>query len=448
MCTENFFGSLLFVTTHCRQRGSKLLFGAMFFIILCLTSSVFAAPTINLVKQSPDSIVITGSNFGTKSTAPPIRFETFSGMHGRKVTDYGWWSTKNGDSQYSPSIRSDVSRVPGRNVADFSMDSNGTLNIFKNQVGFKSTRKVYVSWWAYIDLTKLDGVPIQSKHLTISRNTTNNSDNEYPDQSTSLWQGMDSVSSASLARYYANLAGSAPSLSYKDSSGSTSNIFKEPGWYNFAIQIDQGTIGVADGKTTMWLSGPGYTKYGMTTDTNYVMQINALDYLDSIKVWQYLQFRTTFTDANTFLTAYAAGYPVGVRVNYLNKGYKCIVATGAKGTFTQTPDVDTVHWVKVSDTPLTVSDTIYIDSLYIDNSWARVEICDAPSWDSRKHCEVQPITDWAEGKVSAKFNSGSFSVGQVVYAYLTDANGAVNSSGIKFAIGAPLPPEGVEATRK
>lgn len=427
-----------FISKNCK--AIKLIQSSV--ILIFISSIVHAAPVVSTVSKTENSLIITGSNFGTKPIAAPIRFETFPGLNGAKVTDNGWWSTKSGDSNYSPSIKTGVSRAPGRNVADFSMDNNGTLNLFKNGVGFKTTKKAYVNWWAYLDLTKLDGVPVQIKLLNVLRNVAATSDNEYPDQATSLWQSIDLTTSGTLARYYYG-SGSAPSLSYKDGAGSNMNIFKTPGWYNFIIQIDQGTLGVADGKTTLWLSGPGFSKYGVSSDLNNVMQINAGDYLDSIKVWQYLQFRTVFSNATDFLNAYAAGYPVGTKVNYLNKGYHCIVATGARGTFLQTPDVDTLHWVKVSDTPITISDTVYIDSLYIDNSFARVEVCDTDTWSTRTHCEIQPATEWLDGSITVNYNPGSFTTGQNVYVYVYDSNGVVNSDGYKFSTGGPAAPKNV-----
>jgi hypothetical protein len=164
------------------------------------------------------------------------------------------------------------------------------------------------------------------------------------------------------------------------------------------------------------------------------MQIDSGDYLDAIKVWQYLQFRTTFTSASTFLNAYSSGYTVGAKVNYNNKGYRCIVATGAQGTFSLTPDVDTDHWVKISDTPLTSSDTVYVDSLYIDNSFARVEMCDNATWANRAHCEIQPPTVWASGSITATFNQGSFISGSTAYLYVIDSAGNVNTTGYPLTI--------------
>jgi len=424
----------------CQQIGSIQLL--MFYLFTA--SSAFAAPTISKVSRTENSLIISGSNLGSKPLAPPLRFETFSGLNGSKVVDKGWWSTKSDNPNYSPIIRSDVSRVSGRNVADLSVNNKSTLNLFKNGVGFKSTKKAYVNWWAYLDFSDFDGVAVQIKLLNLLKSVAANSDNEYPDQATSLWQTMGSQSSGTLSRYYAG-GGSVPSIQYRDGDGNNVNIFNTPGWYNFAIQVDQGTQGVANGKTTMWLTGPGFTKYGVTTDAAGVMQINdnpAADYLDSIKLWQYLQFRTSFTNFVGYQGAYSGGYPVGSRVNYTNdgiaanqKGYRCIVATGPRESITVGPDVDTTHWQKISDTPLIISDIIYIDSLYIDNSFARVEVCDSPTWAARTHCEIQPATAWTDKQVTVNFNPGSFKTGQKVYVYVIDPDGNVSSDIIEYTIG-------------
>ncbi len=398
-------------------------------------TSPAVAPSTPAVSLSSGVLTLTGSNFGTKVTAAPIRFETFEGSDGDYVHSAGWWSIRSGaSSDTPPKIKSGVSRVAGQNVADLSTTNINTPTVFRNGVGFKITKKAYINFWAYLDLSSFDGVAVQIKLINILRNTnTVTADNEYPDQSTSLWNDMSNSTSGTLARYYFS-GGSAPILSFKDGINNNIGIFNTPGWYNFAIQVDQGTLGQSDGNTTLYLVGPGYTKYGVSTDSTNVMLIDGGDYLDSLKLWQYLQFRTSFTNSYDFLNAYAAGYPLNSRVNYIGKGYRCILATGPRGSFTLTPDVDTTHWQEISATPLTISDTVYIDSLYIDNSFARVEMCDSPVWTTRTHCEMQIPISWNSVQISATYKKGSFSSGDTVYFFVVNESGNVSQAGGSFTL--------------
>lgn len=89
---------------------------------------------------------------------------------------------------------------------------------------------------------------------------------------------------------------------------------------------------------------------------------------------------------------------------------------------------------------------IYVDDVYIDTSWARVELGNASTYAASKHREIQVPTAWNDGAVSFKFNPGTFTTGSTVYLYVTDANNNT-SAGIPVKIGtagvAPNPPASV-----
>lgn len=65
----------------------------------------------------------------------------------------------------------------------------------------------------------------------------------------------------------------------------------------------------------------------------------------------------------------------------------------------------------------------YIDDPYIDTSWARVELGNAPAYDSCTHREVQLPTSWATGQVSVTVNQGSFTAGEQAYLFVVNAAG-------------------------
>ncbi len=79
--------------------------------------------------------------------------------------------------------------------------------------------------------------------------------------------------------------------------------------------------------------------------------------------------------------------------------------------------------------------TWWMDDIYVDNSFSRVMLGNAPTYDSSTHFEMQPLSSWSEGSITAKFNQGSFANGATAYIYIIDASGAVNSNGYPITIG-------------
>jgi hypothetical protein len=69
------------------------------------------------------------------------------------------------------------------------------------------------------------------------------------------------------------------------------------------------------------------------------------------------------------------------------------------------------------------------DDVFIDYTWSRVELGDAPTWEACTHREVQLPREWSDTRIVAHLNPGAFSDGQTVYAYVVDASGAVNPVG-------------------
>ena len=78
---------------------------------------------------------------------------------------------------------------------------------------------------------------------------------------------------------------------------------------------------------------------------------------------------------------------------------------------------------------------IWFDDVYIQPTAARVELCDAPSWGARTHCEIQVPTAWSGTAITIKANTGSFTNGKPAYLYVLDAGGNVNASGYPVTIG-------------
>lgn len=81
---------------------------------------------------------------------------------------------------------------------------------------------------------------------------------------------------------------------------------------------------------------------------------------------------------------------------------------------------------------------VLIDSIYVDDSLNRVEVCDASTWAAVTHCEIQPYTSWTATQVTVVLKLGSLTGSKWVYIH--DKNDNVNSNGFALATGgAPAP---------
>jgi chitodextrinase len=79
--------------------------------------------------------------------------------------------------------------------------------------------------------------------------------------------------------------------------------------------------------------------------------------------------------------------------------------------------------------------TVDVDEFYMDDTRARVEVCNASTWSGITKCELQIPTAWSDASITATFNKGYLGSSTTAYVYVIDATGNVNASG--FAISVP-----------
>ena len=72
---------------------------------------------------------------------------------------------------------------------------------------------------------------------------------------------------------------------------------------------------------------------------------------------------------------------------------------------------------------------VYIDDLYIDRTWSRVEIGNASTYSACTHREIQVPSAWSSDSISFTINQGSFDNGAGAYLYVTDSNDETNING-------------------
>jgi hypothetical protein len=74
--------------------------------------------------------------------------------------------------------------------------------------------------------------------------------------------------------------------------------------------------------------------------------------------------------------------------------------------------------------------TVDFGEIYVDNTPARVEICNALTKAGSTHCEIQlPTNQWIDGQLQISVNQGSFLDGATAYLYVMDADGKTNADG-------------------
>jgi hypothetical protein len=74
------------------------------------------------------------------------------------------------------------------------------------------------------------------------------------------------------------------------------------------------------------------------------------------------------------------------------------------------------------------------DDFYADNSWARVVLGDAATIDACVIIEMQTPTIWSANSITASVNTGLFTTGETVYLFVYDSDGNVSADGFPITI--------------
>ncbi|MCG3204780.1 MAG: hypothetical protein KCHDKBKB_01497 [Elusimicrobia bacterium] len=87
----------------------------------------------------------------------------------------------------------------------------------------------------------------------------------------------------------------------------------------------------------------------------------------------------------------------------------------------------------------------YMDDIYMDSSWARVEIGDQSIYGNCSKREIQIPTRWNDNQIQVQVNSGGFNVGETVYLFVVNDQGEISNPGLPLVVGGdsasvPLPP--------
>lgn len=93
----------------------------------------------------------------------------------------------------------------------------------------------------------------------------------------------------------------------------------------------------------------------------------------------------------------------------------------------------------------------YYGDIYVDRSWARVEIGNSAIYAECTHREILVPTAWSGESISARVQQGTFAPGQTAYLYVVDDTGRVNTAGhpVTFTVSgtAPSAPTGLRVIK-
>jgi hypothetical protein len=95
----------------------------------------------------------------------------------------------------------------------------------------------------------------------------------------------------------------------------------------------------------------------------------------------------------------------------------------------------------------------YFTDVYVDTSWARVMLGNAPTLAASTRREMQVPVSWSDTSITISTNLATFTEGQTAYLYVFDSSGRVNAAGFPVVLGGgttsrrPLPPTNVRVVR-
>lgn len=349
-----------------------------------LPSIVLASPSINGVSgtiTNGQNITISGSSFGTKTNAAPIKFDNFNnGTSGAKLNskDSSWNIYDGpGDGQgllYQTAQSHSGGGSVGRNSTNGEMFNT-------NYYTFSPATEVFISYWYYISSPSGCGATI----IKLPRITSTTAAGGGAGGATGgTYNGLGNTS---FGGTYDACAGSAPYLAYIKDPSATEQVVgyfdsmpSNGSWHRVDMYKKLSSPGVANGSVFVKVYG--------------LQEMNAL-------------------------------------------GNQMTVAAGQSFTLNNV-------WMGIGDgSDSNHNYNFYIDDFYIDRTQARVEVCDTSTWSARTQCEIQPATAWSASSIAFTVNQGAIPNNSSRYLYVVDSGGLVNSNGYSLTFGAssktPLP---------
>lgn len=365
-------------------------------MMLSFTTNSYADPkisTLNGTVNLDQKVDLFGSNFGTKTTAAPLQFNNNDSepllslpsgytAHTTSLTGVGI-SSKYAHSG-AQSVEFNVTNVVsggggGEDFPRIGMDMGSGTNV----------DKVYLSAWVYFEL---------------QGNNTADGFN---------WKGP--ILSSGTNYYW--------------SSGSTLDTAS-----GFAGFYAIGTTYYNLNKTNQWFNAAAVTQYSDGTTAQYSYGNNPSWPSDAFLFGQWQRIEWIWNSSSS--PNATDGSIIVNRIGHSDSP-QLIKATGL---ITNGPNNYRWRYVSIPQGVTNVNSGIlnlkmYFDDIYVDNSLARVELCDSATWAARTHCEIQPPVAWDTEHIKINISPGTFASDQNLFLYVSDANGVVNSNGFAVTLG-------------
>lgn len=213
-------------------------------VLFCFSSSVvFAAPIIQNISQTSNTITIAGSGFGTKATVSPVVWDDFNAGTNGSVVNLNGWVPDAGNSPTYSSTRAHSGGVSAR--TQFIGVNNYNSSVVRS-IGSLST--LYYSYWVYVE--RLSGVASRNIKLTrVSSSGGSDIIHSNPNIGVTLFGDNDNPA------YYV-ATGDSSSISYYDPRADGSRPAAVGRWMKVEHYVKlSSSPGVADGTIQTFLDG-------------------------------------------------------------------------------------------------------------------------------------------------------------------------------------------------
>lgn len=325
------------------------------------------------------AVVLSGAGFGTRPQASPIYWDDFESYTLNAAPTAGGWIVRSGTP-----VVSSAQVYSGDKAVRFSNTVRDLFQQMSRDMGVTFNHTVYFRGKLYLDDTGNACNTYQWKNVRFSSSPGAYFYNEQtiaPTKTSILlmdtWWDATAVkwfNSGSPTIFYAAGSNGIPGgVPHWGGIGAPADLFPFHQWFDYEMRIEQS-------------SSPGAADASLSISTNY-------------------QQKTAASGLTTY------GPDDGI-YRYMLMGGSIVSCKDSGGT------------------AINPNFRIYYDDLYVDNTQARVELCDSNIWSTRTHCEVQPTTAWSDSSITASVNLGKFQAGsgENNYLYVVDSNGNVSSA--------------------
>jgi hypothetical protein len=199
----------------------------------------------------------------------------------------------------------------------------------------------------------------------------------------------------------------------------------------------------------MWISQPGFPNVYAAENNGRVFVEGASAGAET-GYWGSFQAKTTGWVSEEFI--FRASSAINVKDGMLAMRYNG--AQVAAGSLMTRPSANStymtrnyvVHGVAANadrwSPAWSSNNRMWVDDVYVDTSWARVLLGDAPVYEDCRRLAPQIPSAWADNSITVRVNLGPLHTVQTRYLYVVDASGRVNSQGYAVSGGttASAPP--------